>query len=48
MRLGNAEENNALKMACLDLRSRKNNNINNNYSLIVSEDLEMKLCRSAK
>jgi len=35
-------------MVCFELNSQKNNNINNNYTLILFADLEMKLCPSAK
>jgi len=38
MWLGNAEENAVLKMACLDLCSRKSSNIINTYSLILFAD----------
>jgi hypothetical protein len=38
VRLSNAEENAMLKMACLDLRSRKSSNIINTYNLILFAD----------
>jgi hypothetical protein len=35
MRLSNPEENAVLKMACLELNSRKSSNIINTYNLIL-------------
>jgi hypothetical protein len=35
-------------MVYLELNSLKNNNINNNYNLILFADLDMKLCPPTK